>query len=93
MKDRKIKNNRELTNSFVLVLQFGIGIITPILICTLAGFFLTEYTENKAFAAAGILIGIVAGINGGYRQVKRYIKPVGSFEDSLTRLGDNEDDN
>ncbi len=93
MKDRKVKGNKEVAGSFVLVLQFGIGIITPILMCSLIGFWLTGKTGAKAYAIGGILIGIVAGINGGYRQVRKYIKPVGSFEDSLTRLEENEDSN
>ncbi len=73
MRDKK-KTNREVANSLVMVLQFGINVIVPILLCTLAGTFITNKTGKQGFAIGGILIGIVAAFNGAYRSVKGYLK-------------------
>ena len=73
MKD-KSKQNREVANSLVLVLQFGLNVITPILLCTIIGVVLTKNFGSKGYTIAGILIGIVAGFNGAYRMVRGYLK-------------------
>ena len=73
MRDKR-KQNREVANSLVMVLQFGINVIVPILLCTVVGTFITSKTGMKGFAIAGILIGIMAAFNGAYRSVKGYLK-------------------
>ncbi len=75
MKDKK-KVNREVANSLVMVLQFGINAIVPILLCMAIGIFITKITKSDSdmFAIGGILIGILAGFNGAYRSVKGYLK-------------------
>ncbi len=73
MRDKK-KTNREVANSLVMVLQFGINVIVPILLCTLVGTFITAKTGKQGFAIGGILIGIAAAFNGAYRSVKGYLK-------------------
>ena len=73
MKDKK-KSNRELANSLVMVLQFGINVIVPILLCTIVGYGFTNAFGSKGFTIAGILIGIVAAANGAYRSVRGYLK-------------------
>ena len=73
MRDRK-KTTNEVANSLVMVLQFGINVIVPILLCTVVGAFITSKTGVQGFAIAGILIGIAAAFNGAYRSVKGYLK-------------------
>lgn len=73
MKDKR-KQNREVANSLVLVLQFGLNVITPILLCTIVGAVLTKNFGSKGYTIAGILIGIVAAFNGAYRMVRGYLK-------------------
>ncbi|MCR4695457.1 MAG: AtpZ/AtpI family protein [Pseudobutyrivibrio sp.] len=73
MKDKK-KDNRLIANSLVLVLQFGINVIVPIMMCTILGYFISQRLKSKAFTIIGILIGIVAAFNGAYRMVKVYLK-------------------
>ena len=73
MRDKR-RTNKEVANSLVMVLQFGINVIVPILLCTIVGTFITSKTGIKGFAIAGILIGIVAAFNGAYRSVKGYLK-------------------
>ncbi len=95
MARKKIKNKGEVANAFIMVLQFGIGILTPILICTFLGYFLTKHTGSKGYAVAGIVIGLVSGINGGYRSLKKYINPKNNCENYANRLekNTNKDDN
>ncbi len=73
MKDKK-KTNREVANSLVMVLQFGINVIVPILLCMAIGIFLTKIFGSKGFTIGGILVGIVAAFNGAYRSVRGYLK-------------------
>ena len=75
MKDKN-KQNREVANALVMVLQFGINAVVPILLCMAIGIFIDKLTGIKGhcFTIAGILIGILAGFNGAYRSVKGYLK-------------------
>ena len=85
MKDKK-QSNQQIANSLVLVLQFGINVIVPILLCTMLGVFLTNRFGSKAFAIVGILIGIMAAFNGAYRMVKGYLKNPESPGEKARRL-------
>lgn len=75
MRDKK-KTNREVANSLVMVLQFGINVIVPIFFCMAVGIFLSKVTSSHSdmYIIGGILIGIVAAFNGAYRSVKGYLK-------------------
>ena len=70
----KKKTNREVANSLVMVLQFGINVIVPIMLCTLIGTFLAKKFDCQGIAIGGIIIGIVAAFNGAYKSVKGYLK-------------------
>ena len=73
MKDKNTQKG-EVANSLVLVLQFSINVIVPIIICTIAGLALTRSYGSKGFTIVGILVGIVAAFNSAYRMVKKYLK-------------------
>ena len=73
MRDKK-KTNREVANSLVMVLQLGINVIVPILLCTAVGLWLSKVFESKGFTIGGILIGVVAACNGAYRYLRGYLK-------------------
>ena len=79
MKDKK-KANREVANSLVMVLQLGINIIVPILLCTVVGLLLADHFNSKGYTIGGILIGVVAACNGAYRYLKGYLKRFESKE-------------
>lgn len=59
-----------------MVLQFGINVIVPILLCMAIGILLSKVTKSHSdlYIIGGILIGIVAAFNGAYRSVKGYLK-------------------
>ncbi len=75
MKDKK-KQQQEVANSLVMVLQLGINVIVPILLCMAVGILLSKVTKSHSdlFIIGGILIGIIAAFNGAYRSVKGYLK-------------------
>ena len=79
MKDKK-KAAGDVASSFVMVLQLGINIIVPLLVCTVIGVALSNYFGTKGFAIGGILIGVVAACNGAYRYLRGYLKRFESKE-------------
>ena len=77
MRDKK-KTNRAVASALVLVLQLGINVIVPILLCTAAGLGLAKLFGSKGFTIGGILIGVVAAGNGAYRFLRGYLKSLES---------------
>ena len=73
MRDKK-KQSQEVANALVMVLQLGINLIVPILLCTLVGLGLSKVFDSKGFTIGGILIGVVAACNGAYRYLRGYLK-------------------
>ena len=65
MKDKR-KTNQQLANSLVMVLQFGINVLVPILLCMFIRKLITDKTGESAFTIIGILLGIVAAFNGAF---------------------------
>jgi F0F1-type ATP synthase assembly protein I len=63
-----------------MVLQLGINIIVPILLCTVIGVVLTKNFGSKGYAIGGILVGVVAACNGAYRYLRGYLKRFESKE-------------
>ena len=79
MKDKK-KARGDVANSLVMVLQLGINVMVPILLCTVVGAALADHFGSKGFTIGGILIGVVAACNGAYRYLKGYLKRFESKE-------------
>jgi F0F1-type ATP synthase assembly protein I len=79
VRDKK-KAKGDVANSLVMVLQLGINIIVPILLCTVIGAALSNCFGTKGFAIGGILIGVVAACNGAYRYLRGYLKRFESKE-------------
>ena len=79
MKDKK-KARGDVANSLVMVLQLGINVMVPILLCTVVGAALANHFGSKGFTIGGILIGVVAACNGAYRYLKGYLKRLESKE-------------
>ncbi len=79
MKDKR-KTNRAVASSLILVLQLGINVIVPILLCTVIGFGLTKVCGSKGYTIGGIIIGVMAACNGAYRYLHGYLKNLESEE-------------
>ena len=64
----------DLTN-LVLFTQLGLSVVSPILVCAVAGYLLKKYAGMPSWALVlFILFGLASGICSAVRLVKRMIK-------------------
>lgn len=68
------KENQEVVNTLILILQIGITMIVPIMLCTLGGAWLDGRLHTKWIGVVGFILGAIAGFQNVYRLVKRYFK-------------------
>lgn len=68
------KENREIANALILILQISITMLVPILLCTLGGLWLDRKFGTKWIVIVGFVLGTIAGFQNVYRLVKRYFK-------------------
>lgn len=67
------KSKREVTSTFLLILQIGINMLVPIFMCTLVGVYIGRQIDRSYPAIVGFIIGSIAGFNGVYKLVKKYL--------------------
>ena len=70
-----MKNNREVVQSFAMVMQFGINMLVPILACTLFGAWLGEKTDISWLAIPFFVIGALAGMRNVFVFARRIYQP------------------
>ena len=68
------KDDKAVRNSLILIFQLSLQMTIPILLCTFIAIFIQRWIDNKGLIIIGILVGIVAGINGVFRMVRSYMK-------------------
>jgi len=69
-----VKEDKGIYESLVLIMQFGINMIVPILICTWFGVWLSERTGHKFIVVLLFLTGAIAGMQNCYKLTKRMIQ-------------------
>lgn len=67
------KSKKEVREMLVMILQIGINMLVPIFMCTFAGIYIGRHINHYYPSIIGFVIGCVAGFNGIYRQVKKYL--------------------
>ena len=65
-----MKYQKEVFRNFSLILQFGISMIVPILICTFAGIFLDRLFSTSFIVIILFFIGALAGFRNIYIMAK-----------------------
>lgn len=70
-----MKNNREVVQSFAMVMQFGINMLVPILACTLFGAWLGEKLNISWLALPFFVIGALAGMRNVFVFARRIYQP------------------
>ena len=65
-----MKKNRSVFQALVLVTQFGISMLVPILLCTLLGVYIGKRFSIPIIAVPLFLIGALAGFRNVYRLAK-----------------------
>lgn len=67
-------NNREVIESFSMVLQFGINMITPIVMCIALGVWIGDKYNMDWIVIPLFFVGALAGYNSIFRMVQKYLK-------------------
>lgn len=68
-----MKDNGGVHESLVLIMQFGINMIVPILLCTWFGVWLSDKTGYGFLVVVLFFAGAAAGVQNCYRLTKRMI--------------------
>ncbi len=68
------KNSRQVWDSLILVFQFSINMIVPILMCTLLGVWLGEKFDINWIVIPLFFVGALAGGNNIYKMVRKQLK-------------------
>ena len=67
----KSKNNNEVFQSFAMVMQFGINMIVPIVMCTLIGVWIGDKFDISWIVIPLFFMGALAGGQNIYRMTKK----------------------
>lgn len=67
-------NKREITESFSMVLQFGLNMITPIALCIALGVWLGDKYDMDWIVIPLFFVGALAGYNSIFRMVQKHLK-------------------
>lgn len=68
------KENRQVWEALILVFQFGISMIVPILLCTFLGVWLDKKLNTGWIVVVLFFVGALAGFTNIYKLVRRMIK-------------------
>ncbi len=66
-----MKNVNKVFQSLTLVLQFGLNMIVPILLCTLAGVWIGERFDILWIVVPCFIVGALSGFTSIYRMAKK----------------------
>ena len=70
-----MKNNKEVLQSFSMIMQFGINMLVPIFACTLFGAWLGEKVNISWLAVPFFAIGALAGMRNVFLFARRIYQP------------------
>lgn len=70
----KRDNKKEVMNALIMVFQFGINMIVPIFLCTLAGVWIGKKTGADWVTVPLFFLGAFVGANNIYRMVQKFLK-------------------
>ncbi|MCR5144546.1 MAG: AtpZ/AtpI family protein [Lachnospiraceae bacterium] len=68
------KKQNEVADTLVLILQIGITMLVPIMMCTIGGAWLDNKLDTKFIGVLGFVLGAIAGFQNVYKLVKKYLK-------------------
>ena len=71
----KRDNKKEVMNALIMVFQFGINMIVPIFLCTLAGVWIGKKTGADWVTVPLFFLAAFAWANNIYRMVQKILKP------------------
>lgn len=65
-----MKYQKDVFKSFTMVMQFGINMLVPILLCTFAGIFLDRILGTSFIVVILFFVGALAGFTNIFKTVK-----------------------
>ena len=68
------KESNEVANALVLIVQIGVTMLVPILLCAIGGAWLDHKLGTRWISVLGVILGAIAGFQNVYRLVKKYLK-------------------
>lgn len=66
-----MKKNRQIFMSLTLILQFGLNMIVPIFLCTMAGVWLGRRYDMPVITVPLFLVGALAGFTNIFKMAKK----------------------
>lgn len=72
-----MKYQKHVFESFVMIMQFGLNMIVPILLCTMFGVWLGKKTDLPILMVPFFLVGALAGFGNCYRMAKKIYEQKG----------------
>lgn len=66
-----MKNNRKVFQCLTLILQFGLNMIVPIVMCTMLGVWLGERFEMPFITVPLFIVGALAGFTNIFKMAKK----------------------
>ena len=66
-----MKYRKNVYQSFTMVMQFGLNMIVPILMCTMLGVYIGEKYDILFIVAPLFFIGALAGVRNMYKMAKK----------------------
>ena len=84
-KELRVKYKKSVYQSMVLITQFGINMIVPILLCTGLGVFIYKKTEIGTFIIPLFIMGALAGFRNCYIAAKKIYESDDKKHDKKTQ--------
>lgn len=66
-----MKNNRKVLMSLTLILQFGLNMIVPIVMCTMLGVWLGKRYDIPIITVPLFMVGALAGFTNIFKMAKK----------------------
>ncbi len=70
-KGKPMKNKWKVFQAFTMIIQFGLNMLVPIVMCTLFGVWIGEKFEMKFIAIPLFLMGVLAGFRNIFIMAKK----------------------
>lgn len=68
------KDKRDVQNALVMIFEFSINMIVPIMLCTLLGVWIGKRTNINWLVIPFFFLGALAGYTNVFKMVKRFLK-------------------
>lgn len=72
--ENKGKGNRQVARAFVMILQVGISMMTPMLMCGILGHYLDVWLDTEYWFLIFLVLGILSACRNVYLMLRKFYK-------------------